>query len=189
MKKVKKVKIITKYGYVKSIQGEVSVDIQKEHLVRKGVSVDHIYNGDGTETIFDAIRSFREDEDQLVIYSGSIIGKWNFKKMNKEMGPIPQTLYLCKGDITVEFSEWEKIDGLLGHIEAVERRNGGRGGKPDSVSLKDHKRIHKMRDDGMNSREICEALGWDKERKTTVWRWAKKVIAAAPPKVPYEGKE
>lgn len=176
MKKVKKVKIITKYGYVKSIQGEVSVDIQKEHLIRKGVSVAHIYNGDGTQTIFDAIRSFREDEDQLVIYSGSIVGKWNFKKMNKEMGPIPQTLYLCKGDITVDFSEWENIDGLLGHIETVERRNGGQGGKPNSISPKGHRRIHDMRDDGMNAREITEAMGYEESRKTTVWRYMNKPI-------------
>lgn len=176
MEKAKKVKVITKLGYVKYIKGEVSVAIQIEHLINKGVSKEHIYNTDGAQTIFDAIASFREDGDQLVVYSGSIVGKWNFKKMNKEMGPIPQTLYLCKGDITVEFSEWENIDGFLGHIEAIERRNGGHGGKPVSVFLKDHKRIHKMREDGMNAREICEALGWDKERKTTVWRWMKKPI-------------
>lgn len=170
-----------KLGYVKYIIGEVSVAIQIERLINKGVSKEHIYNTDDEQTIFDAIASFREDGDQLVVYSGSIVGKWNFKKMNREMGPIPQTLYLCKGDITVNFSEWESIDGLLSHIEAIERRNGGQGGKPNSISPKNHKCIHKMRDDGMNAREITEAMGYDENRKTTVWRYMKKPI--------YEGEE
>lgn len=170
-------KIITKYGYAKSIKGEISVEMQREHLIKNGVLKDHIYEGDTGQTIFDAINSFEWDEDQIVIYSGAVIGKWNFKKMNKVMATIPQTLYLCKGDVTVEFKEGEEFDALLGHIDACERRTRVKGGRHASVTLKDHKRIHKLRDDGFNPRQICEALDWDFEKKgTTVWRWMKRPI-------------
>lgn len=185
MQKVKKVTEITKYGYAKSIKGEIAVDVQREHLIKNGVKDYHIYEASENQTIFDAIDSFDHDEDQLVIYSGSLIGKWDFKKLNKIMGSIPQTLYICKGDITVEFVEGEEIDAIFTHIKDVEIRNGKKGGKPFSVSLKDHKRIHKMRDDNMNAKEICEALGWDKKRHTTVWRTCNREL---PPEVNRENK-
>lgn len=169
---------ITKYGYVKFITGELSIEMQKEHLIKYGVHPSHIYGGgkNSEQTIFDTIASLRFDKDEVVVYSGAIIGKRNFKKINKEMGPIPQKLHLCKGDITVDFVEWEKIDALFTHIEDIERRNGGQGGKPPSVSERDHKRILKMDDEGMNTREITQALGWGKDRETTVWRWAAKEL-------------
>jgi hypothetical protein len=171
MKKGKKVKEITKYGYVKSIKGEVAVDIQTEHLINNGVLVDHIYNGDGTETIFDAIASLEYDEDQVVIYSGAVLGRWNLKKLMLKMAGLKNTLYNCKSGKDIHFNEGKEIASLIADMEDAERRNGGKGGKPYSISLKDHKRIHKMRDDGMNAREMCEALGWDyKKRGTTVWR-------------------
>lgn len=166
-----------KIGYVKSIQGEVPAGIQREHLIAAGVLMEHIHDGDQEQTLFTAIADFRNDDDQLAVYSGSVIGAWNFEKLNKIMGRAPQTMYVCKGDLTVKFVEGEKHSTLYAHIKDVARRNGGNGGKPDSISIKDHKRIHKLRDDGFNSREICETLGYDPvKRGTTVWRYMTKAI-------------
>ena len=54
--KGKKVKL----GYVKTIKGEVPVDVQIQHLRGYGVDEDKIYNGDEEhENIFEVINSFQ----------------------------------------------------------------------------------------------------------------------------------
>lgn len=167
---------ITKLGYIKSIQGEVSVTIQTEHLIKQGVEVDHIYNGDKDQTILDVIDSIRNPTDMIVIYSGSVIGRWNFKKFLKQMGPLENLIYSCVAKKAFKLTAGEDVAALMDDMEAVERRNGRKGGKPPSISKTDHKRIHKLRDDGHNAKEITAALGFDEGRHTTVWRYMRKEI-------------
>lgn len=170
-------KIGIKIGYVKAIKGEVPTDIQREHLIAGGVLPEHIHDGDKGQTIFTAIDDFRNDDDQIAVYSGAVIGAWNFEKINKIMGKIPQTLYVCKGDMTVKFTEGEKHSALYAHIKDVGRRQGGKGGPKNSFTKKQHERIHTLRDTGLNSREICDEMGLDyKKRGTTVWRYMDKEI-------------
>lgn len=168
-----------KMGYSKAIKGEVSVDIQKQRLIDYGVLPDHIYNGDDGQTIMDVVNSIREDSDQIVIYSGAVIGRWNLKQLMREMSDMPNALYSIKAEKEIHFNEGDSIASLIDDMEACERRNGGKGGKPNSIGIKTHKRIHKMRDDGMNSKEICAALGYDESKNTTVWRYMKKAISNA----------
>ena len=172
---------VIKIGYVKSIQGEVSLNIQREHLINNGVAPEHIYEGDTGQTILDVIGSLRHEDDQIVIWSGAVVGRHNLKRLMREMSGLKNTLFNVKANKEIKFTEGDDIATLIDDMEAVERRNGGQGGKPNSISPKGHRRIHKMRDDGMNAREITEAMGYDESRKTTVWRYMKKPI--------YEGKE
>lgn len=163
-----------KIGYTKTIKGEVSVNIQRERLIDYGVSAHHIYDGDGDQTMMDAINSIRDADDQIVVFSGAVIGRWNLKKLLKEMGGRDNTLYSIKAGKSISFQGAINIAALIDDMEAAERRNGGQGGKPPSISFRDHRRIHKMRNDGLNAREITEALGYEPSRHTTVWRYMTK---------------
>ena len=73
----------------------------------------------------------------------------------------------------------------LDDIEKAERRRGGQGGKPNSIGAQKHKRILKMADEGLNSREITEQLNLTRKptenngkpyEKTTVWRYINKPL-------------
>ncbi len=178
-------KIMLKIGFIKTIKGEISAKEQTKALVAYGCILENIHDGDKDETILNVIASIRDPLDQVVIYSGAVVGRPHLKKLLREMSKIDNGLYNVKAEKLTYFKEGDEIASLIDDIERAERRRGGQGGKPNSIGVQVHTRILKMAGKGLNSREITEQLNLTRKpkenkgkpyEKTTIWRYMKKSV-------------
>lgn len=174
-----------KIGFIRTIKGEISAKEQTRALEVYGCDIANIHDGDKGGTILNVIASIRDPLDQVVIYSGAVVGRPHLKKLLREMFQIDNGLYNVKADKLIYFQEGDGIASLIDDIERAERRRGGQGGKPNSIGVQVHNRILKMAAKGLNSREVTEQLNLTRKatenkgkpyEKTTIWRYMKKSV-------------